>query len=57
MAATAQWLTRAHPPCGGAFASAPREAQARQAVTVAAWPRRPAVTDAAPVGTGGTGRP
>ncbi len=46
IAATARWLTVAYPPCGGALASALCEAQARQAVTVAAWLRYPTAIDA-----------
>jgi hypothetical protein len=59
IAATAQWLTRAYPPGGGALASALCEVQARQAVTVAAWLRYPTEMDAALVhlaGPGGAGR-
>ncbi|MGX1267850.1 hypothetical protein [Streptomyces phaeoluteigriseus] len=55
IAATAQWLTRAYPACGGALASALCEVQARQAVTVAAWLRYPTVMDAALVGMAGPG--
>ncbi|MFB7244172.1 hypothetical protein CW362_08680 [Streptomyces populi] len=59
IAAATQWLTRAYPACGGPFASALCEAQARQAVTVAAWLRYPTPMDAALVamaGPGGAGR-
>lgn len=55
IAATAQWLTRAYPPSGGVLASARCEAQARQAVTVAAWLRYPTAMDAALVGMAGSG--
>ncbi|MFF7976024.1 hypothetical protein [Streptomyces sp. NPDC007905] len=55
IAATARWLTGAYPPCGGALASALCEAQARQAVTVAAWLRYPTAIDAALVGMAGPG--
>jgi hypothetical protein len=59
IAATAHWLTVAYPPSGGALASALCEAQARQAVMVAAWLRYPTEVDAALVtmaGPGGAGR-
>ncbi|MBT2510537.1 hypothetical protein J7I98_32770 [Streptomyces sp. ISL-98] len=59
IAATAQWLTRAYPSGGGAMDAALCEAQARQAVTVAAWLRYPTSMDAALVavsGPGGSGR-
>lgn len=55
VAATAEWLTRAYPSCGGALASALSEVQARQAVTVAAWLRYPTSMDAALVGIAGPG--
>ncbi|MEV1064583.1 hypothetical protein [Streptomyces sp. NPDC050263] len=55
IAATTEWLTRAYPASGGALASALCEAQARQAVTVAAWLRYPTATDAALVGMAGPG--
>ncbi|MFJ9736889.1 hypothetical protein [Streptomyces sp. NPDC101166] len=55
IAATAQWLTRSYPASGGAMASALCEAQARQAVTVAAWLRYPTVMDAALVDVAGPG--
>ncbi|MFE2531308.1 hypothetical protein [Streptomyces sp. NPDC059371] len=59
IAAATEWLTRAYPACGGPLASALCEAQARQAVTVAAWLRYPTPMDAALVamaGPGGAGR-
>ncbi|MDO0929255.1 hypothetical protein QQY24_29015 [Streptomyces sp. TG1A-8] len=59
ISATARWLTGAYPACGGAFAAALCEVQARQAVTVAAWLRYPTEIDAALVtmaGPGGTDR-
>ncbi|MDF6046021.1 hypothetical protein LRD69_28620 [Streptomyces sp. JH14] len=59
IAATTQWLTRAFPASGGAFAAVMSEAQARQAVTVAAWLRYPTAMDAAlvtMVGPGGSAR-
>jgi hypothetical protein len=55
IAATAQWLTRAFPAGGGALAAALCEAQARQAVTVAAWLRYPTPMDAALVAMAGPG--
>lgn len=55
IAATARWLTGAFPPHGGALASAQCEAQARQAVTVAAWLRYPTALDAGLVGMAGPG--
>jgi hypothetical protein len=55
IAATTEWLTRAYPASGGALACALCEAQARQAVTVAAWLRYPTTTDAALVGLVGPG--
>ncbi|MGW3356668.1 hypothetical protein ACWDFL_14780 [Streptomyces bungoensis] len=55
IAATARWLTGAYPPCGGALASALCEAQARQAVTVAAWLRYPTEIDAGLVTLSGPG--
>lgn len=55
IAATAQWLTRAYPSDGGALACALSEAQARQAVTVAAWLRYPTQMDAALVAVAGPG--
>jgi hypothetical protein len=55
IAATAQWLTRSYPACGGAFSAALCEAQARQAVTLAARLRYPTPLDAALVGVAGPG--
>ncbi|GGW15952.1 hypothetical protein GCM10018980_50740 [Streptomyces capoamus] len=55
IAATARWLTAAYPPCGGALAHALCEAQARQAVTVAAWLRYPTAIDAGLVTLAGPG--
>ncbi|MFK4144624.1 hypothetical protein [Streptomyces sp. NPDC004065] len=55
IAATAQWLTSAYPPSGGALASVLCEVQARQAVTVAAWLRYPTAMDAGLVGMAGPG--
>ncbi|MCX5064117.1 MULTISPECIES: hypothetical protein [unclassified Streptomyces] len=55
IAATTQWLTCAYPSGDGALASALCEAQARQAVTVAAWLRYPTPMDAALVGMAGSG--
>jgi hypothetical protein len=58
IAATTHWLTRAYP-AGGAFRAALAQAQARQAVTVAAWLRYPTAMDAALlvlVGPGGADR-
>ncbi|MGK5548732.1 hypothetical protein ACSNOH_28965 [Streptomyces sp. URMC 127] len=59
IAATTQWLTRAYPSPGGAVSAALAQAQARQAVTVAAWLRYPTSLDAALVmmsGPGGAAR-
>ncbi|BDM68741.1 hypothetical protein HEK616_22280 [Streptomyces nigrescens] len=59
IAATAQWLLRSYPVTGGAFDTALAQAQARQAVTVAAWLRYPTAADAALValvGPGGAAR-
>lgn len=59
ISATTQWLTRAFPSGGGALTAALAEAQARQAVTVAAWLRYPTDLDAALVtlvGPGGSAR-
>ncbi|WP_225828081.1 hypothetical protein [Streptomyces naphthomycinicus] len=59
IAATTRWLTVSYPPSGGALASALCEAQARQAVTVAAWLRYPTEIDAGLVtfaGPGGAAR-
>ncbi|WP_406719611.1 hypothetical protein [Streptomyces anthocyanicus] len=55
IAATAQWLTRAYPASGGALAGALCEAQARQAVTVAARLRYPTPMDVALLGVAGPG--
>ncbi|MFI9155289.1 hypothetical protein [Streptomyces sp. NPDC053367] len=55
IAATARWLACAYPPGGGALATALCEAQARQAVTVAAWLRYPTPMDAALVSLAGPG--
>ncbi|MFD6908280.1 hypothetical protein ACE1N8_02965 [Streptomyces sp. DSM 116494] len=55
IAATAQWLTRSFPASGGALASARCEAQARQAVTVAARLRYPTAMDAALLSLAGPG--
>jgi hypothetical protein len=55
IAATTQWLTRAYPAAGGALAAALCEAQARQAVTVAARLRYPTAMDIALVGLAGPG--
>ncbi|MFI9025494.1 hypothetical protein [Streptomyces sp. NPDC053560] len=55
IAATAQWLTRAYPSGGGPLTSALAEAQARQAVTVAAWLRYPTPMDIALVSVTGPG--
>jgi hypothetical protein len=55
IAATTQWLTRAYPAGGGALDGALCEAQARQAVTVAARLRYPTPMDAALVGVAGPG--
>ncbi|MFC9282450.1 hypothetical protein [Streptomyces collinus] len=55
IAATARWLTGAYPPSGGALASALCEAQARQAVTVAALLRYPTEIDAGLVTLAGPG--
>jgi hypothetical protein len=59
VAATARWLTTAFPADGGALSSALCDAQARQAVTVAAWLRYPTAIDAGLValtGPGGSAR-
>ncbi|MEV6025776.1 hypothetical protein [Streptomyces sp. NPDC052036] len=59
IAATTQWLLRSYPGTGGALDAALAEAQASQAVMVAAWLRYPTVTDAglvALVGPGGSAR-
>lgn len=57
--ATTQWLLRSYPHAGGVLGAALAEAQARQAVTVAAWLRYPTTTEAALLtmaGPGGSGR-
>jgi hypothetical protein len=46
IAAGTQWMIRAFPPPTGAMHAALAEAQARQAVTVAAWLRYPTALDA-----------
>ncbi|MFI5829035.1 hypothetical protein ACIA6C_17600 [Streptomyces sp. NPDC051578] len=59
IAATAHWLVRAYPAGGGALQRGLAEAQARQAVTAAAWLRYPTDLDAqlvALTGPGGSGR-
>jgi hypothetical protein len=59
IAATAQWLLRAYPATGGPLGEALAEAQARQAVTVAASLRYPTAVDAelvAMAGPGGSAR-
>ena len=59
IAATTQWLLRSYPHDGGPVGASLAEAQARQAVTVAAWLRYPTATDAALLtmaGPGGSGR-
>lgn len=59
IAATAHWLTRAYPADGGALQRGLAEAQARQAVTVAAWLCYPTELDAqlvALTGPGGSNR-
>ncbi|MGW7434212.1 hypothetical protein ACWGIN_32360 [Streptomyces sp. NPDC054861] len=58
-AATTQWLLRAYPPGPGAVQRGLAEAQARQAVTLAAWLRYPTELDAELVvlsGPGGAAR-
>jgi hypothetical protein len=45
IAATTQWLLSAYPATGGAMDAALAHAQARQAVTVAAWLRHPSAVD------------
>lgn len=55
IAATAEWLTRAYPVGGGALDHALAEAQARQAVTVAAALRYPTELDAELVAVTGPG--
>ncbi|MFI7356059.1 hypothetical protein ACIBTP_19190 [Streptomyces avidinii] len=59
IAATAHWLTQAYPADGGALQRGLAEAQARQAVTVAAWLCYPTELDARLVlltGPGGSDR-
>ncbi|SFC84432.1 hypothetical protein [Streptomyces aidingensis] len=59
ISATTRWLLRAYPAPGGPLATVLAEAQARQAVTVAAWLRYPTAMDAALLtlsGPGGSGR-
>ncbi len=59
IAATTQWLLRSYPGTGGALDAALAEAQASQAVMVAAWLRYPTEADAALVvfvGPGGSAR-
>ncbi|MFJ8668831.1 hypothetical protein [Streptomyces sp. NPDC093600] len=59
IAATTQWLNRAYPSGPGALQRGLAEAQARQAVTVAAWLRYPTDLDMELValsGPGGTSR-
>ncbi|MFG2989387.1 hypothetical protein ACGFZK_08860 [Streptomyces sp. NPDC048257] len=55
IAATAHWLTRAYPAGGGALQRGLAEAQARQAVTVAAWLCYPTELDAQLVALTGPG--
>ncbi|MEV6492540.1 hypothetical protein AB0M20_28565, partial [Actinoplanes sp. NPDC051633] len=56
IAASTHWLSRAYPPAASDGASFNRnEAQARQAVTVAAWLRYPTAMDAALVAIAGPG--
>ena len=56
ISATTCWLTRAYPASsGGAFSRTLAEAQARQAVTVAAWLRYPTTEDAGLVVMAGPG--
>ncbi|UTO68279.1 hypothetical protein [Streptomyces rapamycinicus] len=50
-----EWLVRAFPAAEGAMNAALAEAQARQAVTVAAWLRYPTAIDAALVAMAGPG--
>ncbi|MGR4880928.1 hypothetical protein ACIPUC_16200 [Streptomyces sp. LARHCF249] len=59
IAATTQWLLCAYPPGPGALRRALAEAQAQQAVTIAAWLRYPTELDAQLVaftGPGGSNR-
>lgn len=55
IAATTRWLVRAYPAADGATNAALAEAQARQAVTVAAWLRYPTSTDSALLALAGPG--
>jgi hypothetical protein len=55
IAATTQWLVRAYPAPDGTLNAVLAEAQARQAVTVAAWLRYPTAVDAALVAMAGPG--
>ncbi|MBT2478843.1 hypothetical protein [Streptomyces sp. ISL-94] len=55
IAATTHWLIRAYPSGGGAFQRGLVEAQARQAVTLAAWLRYPTELDAQLVALSGPG--
>lgn len=55
IAATTQWLLRAYPAAPGPLTGILAEAQARQAVTVAAWLRYPTTLDAALVALAGPG--
>lgn len=55
IAATTRWLVRSYPAAGGALSASLAEAQARQAVTVAAWLRYPTPLDAALVVMAGPG--
>ncbi|MBH5333964.1 hypothetical protein IHE55_03760 [Streptomyces pactum] len=59
IAATTRWLVLAYPSLGGPWSAALAEAQARQAVTAAAWLRYPTAIDVELVrllGPGGSGR-
>lgn len=55
IAATTRWLVRSYPTAGGVLSASLAEAQARQAVTVAAWLRYPTPLDAALVAVAGPG--
>ncbi|MFP8962151.1 hypothetical protein ACLIYP_16575 [Streptomyces nanhaiensis] len=55
IAATTRWLVRSYPTAGGVLSASLAEAQARQAVTVAAWLRYPTLLDAALVAVAGPG--
>ncbi|MFH0245433.1 hypothetical protein ACGRHY_24100 [Streptomyces sp. HK10] len=55
IAATTRWLVRSYPTAGGVLSASLAEAQARQAVTVAAWLRYPTPLDAALVTVAGPG--